>query len=100
MRPIILKGWSELSKHPVAPTMSLEDLYLVAMVGAKLLGVRLRPELTGTENFEAFTQVSESLERGALSDPAEFMQLYAIKDPPPQSLLRSLVPALTSRYYG
>lgn len=100
VRPIILKGWSELSKHPVAPTMSLEDLYLVAMVGAKLLGVRLRPELTGTENFEAFTQVSESLERGALSDPAEFMQLYAIKDPPPQSLLRSLVPALTSRYYG
>ncbi|MPT13530.1 MAG: DEAD/DEAH box helicase [Microbacterium sp.] len=100
VRPIILRGWSELSKHPVAPTMSLEDLYLAAMVGAKLLGVRLRPELSGTENFEAFTQVSESLERGALSEPAEFMQLYAIKDPPPQSLLRNMVTALTSRHYG
>jgi ATP-dependent helicase YprA (DUF1998 family) len=100
IRPIILKGWSELSQQIVAPSLSLENLYLAAMVGAKLLGVRLRPELTVTENFEAFTQVSDSIERGALTDPAEFIQLFAIQDPPPQSLLRNLVPTLTSKYYS
>lgn len=100
VRPIILKGWHELSQQMIGSTLSLENLYLAAMVGAKLLGVRLRPELTGTENFQAFKQVSESIDRGALTDPSEFMQLYSIQDPPPQSLLRSLVPTLTSQYYG
>lgn len=100
VRPIVLKGWYELSEMPVGPTLSLENMYLAAMVGAKLLGVRLRPELTGTENFDAITQVSDSIDRGALTDPAEFMQLISIQDPPPQSLLRSLVPTLTSQYYG
>lgn len=100
VRPIILKGWHELGQQMISSTLSLENLYLAAMVGAKLLGVRLRPELTGTENFQAFTQVSESIERGALSDPGEFMQLYSVQDPPPQSLLRSLVPTLTSQYYS
>lgn len=100
VRPIVLKGWHELSQQMIGSTLSLENLYLAAMVGAKLLGVRLRPELTGTENFQAFTQVSESIDRGAMADPAEFMQLYSIQDPPPQSLLRSLVPTLTSQYYS
>ncbi len=100
VRPIVLKGWHELSRQTIGSTLSLENLYLAAMVGAKLLGVRLRPELTGTENFQAFTQVSESIDRGALTDPDEFMQLYSVQDPPPQSLLRSLVPTLTSRYYS
>lgn len=100
VRPIVLKGWHELSQQMIGSTLSLENLYLAAMVGAKLLGVRLRPELTGTENFQASTQVSASIDRGALSDPAEFMQLYSIQDPPPQSLLRSLVPTLTSQYYS
>ncbi|GAB5903139.1 DEAD/DEAH box helicase [Mycobacteroides chelonae] len=100
VRPIVLKGWHELSQQPAGPTLSLENLYLAAMVGAKLLGVRLRPELTGTENFEAFTQVSQSIDRGALTDIAEFWQLFAVQDPPPQSLLQSLVPTLTSQYYN
>lgn len=100
IRPIVLKGWQELSQQIIGPTLSLENLYLAAMVGAKLLGVRLRPELTGTENFQAFAQVSESIDRGALTDPTEFMQLYSIQDPPPQSLLRNLVPTLTSQYYS
>lgn len=100
VRPIVLKGWHELSQQMIGSALSLDNLYLAAMVGAKLLGVRLRPELTGTENFQAFTQVSESIDRGALTDPGEFMQLYSVQDPPPQSLLRSLVPTLTSQYYS
>ena len=100
VRPIVLKGWTELSKQMVAPSLSLENIFLAAMIGAKLLGVRLRPELAGTENFQAFKQVSESIDRGALTDAAEFIQLYSISDPPPQSLLRNLVPTLTSTYYS
>lgn len=100
VRPIVLKGWSELSKQAIAPSLSLENLYLAGMVGAKLLGVRLRPELSGAENFNAFGQVSRSIDRGALTDSNEFMQLYSIQDPPPQALLRSLVPTLTSQYYS
>lgn len=100
IRPIVLKGWSELSQQIVGPSLSLENLYLAAMVGAKLLGVRLRPELTDTENFQAFTQVSDSIDRNALTDPSEFIQLFSIQDPPPQSLLRNLVPTLTSKYYS
>ncbi|MCC6497879.1 MAG: DUF1998 domain-containing protein [Propionibacteriaceae bacterium] len=100
VRPIVLKGWRELSRQVIGPSLSLENLYLAAMVGAKLLGVRLRPELTGTENFQAFTEVAESIDRGALNDPNEFEQLRSIQDPPPQSLLRSLVPTLTSQYYS
>lgn len=100
VRPIVLKGWSELSKQAIAPSLSLENLYLAAMVGAKLLGVRLRPELAGAENFNAFSQVSKSIDRGALTDPIEFLQLYSTNDPPPQSLLRNLVPTLTSQYYS
>lgn len=100
VRPIVLKGWDELAKQVVGPALSLENIYLAAMVGAKLLGVRLRPELTGSEDFTAFTQVSKSIDRGALQDPVEFIQLYSIQDDPPQSLLRNLVPTLTSRYYN
>ena len=100
VRPIVLKGWSELAKQAIAPSLSLENLYLASMVGAKLLGVRLRPELTGAENFNAFGQVSKSIDRGALTDPNEFLQLYSVQDPPPQSLLRNLVPTLTSQYYS
>jgi ATP-dependent helicase YprA (DUF1998 family) len=100
VRPIVLKGWTELSRQIVGPALSLENLYLAAMVGAKLLGVRLRPELTGTENFQAAAQVSKSIDKGALTDPAEFIQLYSIQDDPPQSLLRNLVPTLTSQYYS
>lgn len=100
VRPIVLKGWTVLSKQMVGPALNLENMYLAAMVGAKLLGVRLRPELTGTEDFTAFTRVSKSIDKGALTDMAEFIQLYSIQDDPPQSLLRNLVPTLTSRYYN
>ncbi|MDL9947325.1 DUF1998 domain-containing protein [Gordonia sp. ABSL11-1] len=101
VRPIVLKGWAELSKQAViAPSLSLEHLYLASLVGANLLGVRLRPELDGTEKFTAFGQVAKSLKRGALTDPSELIQLYTIQERPPQSLLRNLVPTLTSQYYS
>lgn len=101
LRPIILKGWSELSRHSSITThLSLDHLYLSAMVGAKLLGIRLRPDLSGGENFNAFEEVSRAIDRGVLDDPGEVFEILAMQDPPPQSLLTGLAATVSDPYYG
>lgn len=102
LRPVILKGWIELSRAEIlAPSLSLEDLYLAVLVGSHLLSVRLRPELKGTESLHAMREVAAAVERGALHDPAELFQLRTLGSaPPPQSLLRGMVATITDRYYG
>ncbi|MGH3435455.1 MAG: DEAD/DEAH box helicase [Sciscionella sp.] len=101
MRPVILRGWHELSGQPlITKSLSLEHLYLCAMVGANLLGVRLRPELGPAESLQAVTDVAQCLERGALTDATELIQLLSIAAPPPQALLRAMYVTVTDRYYG
>lgn len=101
IRPVVLKGWSELADQQlVAQALSLEHLYLASMIGAKMLGVRLRPELAGTETLQAFTDASRLIDRGALNDPSEFIQLWSIPNSPPQSLLRNIVATLTHQYFS
>jgi ATP-dependent helicase YprA (DUF1998 family) len=102
LRPVILRGWRELeSIELLAPSLSLDDLYLAVMVGAALLSVRLRPELRGTESMQPLQDVIEAVHRDALRDPAELLQLRAFgAEPPPQSLLSGLVATITDRYYG
>jgi ATP-dependent helicase YprA (DUF1998 family) len=102
LRPLILRGWRELQDISLlAPSLSLEDLYLAVLVGSHLLRVRLRPELKGTESLHAMREVAAAVDRGALHDTAELMQLrVAASEPPPQSLLRGIVNAITDRYYG
>lgn len=102
VRPLILKGWRELEAISVlAPSLSLEDLYLSVLVGAHLLSVRLRPELKGTESLHAAREVAAALGRNALEDPAELLQLLTVRsEPPPQSLLRALTATITDRFYG
>ena len=102
LRPVILKGWRELNARDVlAPSLSLEDLYLAVMVGSRLLRVRLRPELKGTESLHVMRDVSQALARGALDDPAELFQLRTLgSQPPPQALLRGIVTTITDRYWG
>lgn len=102
LRPVILRGWRELSAVEVlAPSLSLEDLYLAVLVGSRLLSVRLRPELKGTESLHVMREVSGALDRDALHDPAELLQLRTLgSEPPPQSLLRGMVLTITDRYYG
>lgn len=101
IRPLILRGWQELSQQTgIARALSLDRLYLTAMVGARLLSVRLRPELRPTESLQAMAEVAKCLERGALRDPEELIQLWSITDQPPQSLLKALYATLTDRYYG
>jgi ATP-dependent helicase YprA (DUF1998 family) len=102
LRPVILRGWRELSAQDLlSPSLSLEDLYLAVLVGSWLLSVRLRPELKGTESLHVMREVDEALARGALQDPAELFQLRQLgSQPPPQALLRGMVTTITDRYYG
>lgn len=102
LRPIMLRGWRELAQADMwAPSLSLEDLYLAVLVGARLLSVRLRPELKGAETLDAVRDVADILSRNALHDPAELFQLQALgAESPPESLLRGMIKTLTDRYYG
>ena len=71
------------------------------LVAATQLSVRLRPELKGTESLQAMTEVAAALDRDALNDPAELMQLLTLRSaPPPDSLLRAIVATITHRRYG
>jgi ATP-dependent helicase YprA (DUF1998 family) len=102
IRPLILRGWQELAAQPLlAPSISLESLYLAAIVGAKRLSVRLRPELRPTESLHALAEVGKSIDKGALDgDLSELVQLLQLTDPPPQSLLKAMYLTLTDKYYG
>lgn len=103
LRPLVLRGWQQLASAPViAPSLSLEDLYLAVLIGARQLSVRLRPELRGAESLDAAREVAAVYDRGALDDPAELLQLVLTVRAavPPQSLLRGIVTTITDRYYG
>jgi ATP-dependent helicase YprA (DUF1998 family) len=103
LRPVLLRGWSELDRVAmISPLLSLEDLYLAVLLGSRQLSVRLRPELRGAESFHAIQEVAAALERGALESPEELLQLLVSvrATAPPQSLLRGIVTTITDRYYG
>ncbi|MGE3073897.1 MAG: DEAD/DEAH box helicase [Dehalococcoidia bacterium] len=103
LRPVILHGWRRLEQSPVlGPLLTLEDLYLASVVGARLLGVRLRPELRGTESHQVMQDVARAVETGALDDPERLLELAMTVrgEVPPQSLLRGISTTITDRYYG
>jgi ATP-dependent helicase YprA (DUF1998 family) len=101
LRPVVLRGWRALSETVLDPYLSLEDLYVAVLIGSRLLSVRLRPELKGTESMHALQEVTEALSNGALNNPMELAQLrMAGGEPPPQALLRGIVTTITDRYYG
>lgn len=102
IRPLILRGWSDLAAQSMmADQLSLDDLFLAVMVGAKQLSVRLRPELRPTESMQALDEVSAAVDDGALSGNfGALAQLLMLKAPPPTSLLRAIYPTLTDKYYG
>ena len=102
LRPVILKGWRALDEiGNLSAALSLDDLYLAVMIGSRLLGVRLRPELKGTESLRAMYEVADAVDRGALSDPAQLISLYQLgSERSPRALLRGMVATITDRYYG
>lgn len=102
IRPLILKGWTELAAQPsIREQLSLEQLHLAVMVAAKQLKVRLRPELRQTESLHVLRDVSQAVDEGALTgNPAATLKLLMLTAQPPHSLLRAMYAALTDKYYG
>lgn len=103
LRPLILRGWTELEGiGTLAALLSLEDLYLSVLLGARLLHVRLRPQLRDGESLQGLREVTEVLERGGLKNDAEILQLALTmrSEAVPQSLLRGIVTTVNDRWYG
>lgn len=102
IRPLILKGWTDLAAQPtIGAQLSLERLHLAVMVAAKELRVRLRPELRQTESLHVLSDVSQAVDKGALTGNIDAtMELLMLTTQPPQSLLRAMYATLTDKYYG
>jgi Lhr-like helicase len=102
IRPLILKGWALLQPQPgLGRQLSLERMYLAAMVGATDLRVRLRPELRAAESLHVLSEVARAMERGALTGNEDARsELQELNAPPPYALLKAIYTTLTDRYYG
>ncbi len=102
LRPVILRGWRALDTIDIlSPALSLDDLFLAVMVGSRLLSLRLRPELKGTESLHVMDEVADAVDSGALSDPSQLLPLYQLgSEQPPKALLQGIVSTITDRYYG
>lgn len=102
IRPLLIKGWTDLAAQPgIGTQLSLERLYLAAMVGAKQLRVRLRPELRQAESLHVLKDVGQAIDKGALTgNISATMELLMLTAQPPQALLRAMYATLTDKYYG
>jgi len=103
IRPLILRGWMLLQPQPgLGRQLNLERLYLAAMVGAKDLKVRLRPELRTAERIDhVLGEVGRAIDSGALTGNEDARaELQELNAPPPYALLKAMYGTLTDRYYG
>lgn len=103
IRPLIVAGFSRLQKiSSLKSYLCLEDLYLAVLLAAKVLGVRLRPELRAGESFHEDKMVEEALNNGCLEREEEMIPLLLRlrSAAPPEALLRAITKSLVDRYYG
>ena len=103
LRPLIVSGYARLANLPtVANLLSLEDLYLGILIAAKDMGVRLRPELKGSENFQPENVVEQAIAEGVLENDVAMLSLLVNlrSSEPPESLIRGMLNAICDRYYG
>lgn len=103
IRPLIIRGWTELSsKDLIRNQLSLQNMFLATMVGAAILKVRLRPETRGAESMDVMRAVTTAVEGGAFTseDHSQLIGLIMLQDEPPLSLLKGMYATLTDRYYG
>jgi len=102
IRPVIVRGWSDLVQLPaLSKQLGLHHLVLAALVGSKVLSVRLRPELRQSESMGILQDVGRLIDAGALTgnDNAR-TELVMLAVQPPESLMRAIYTTLTDRYYG
>ena len=103
IRPLIIRGWVELSSQElIRRQLSMQNLFLATMVGAKILKSRLRPELRVAESMDVLSAVSDAVDAGAFTsdDVGQLVGLIMLQDEPPLSLLKAMYATLTDRYYG
>ena len=103
LRPLVVSGYSRLAEVPVITgLLSLEDLYLGVLIAAKVLGVRLRPELRGGETFHDENLVEQAVNSGQIETDSTLLQLLVSlrSSAPPESLFRAIINTLGDRYYG
>ena len=103
LRPLVVAGFALLQKTAqLEHHVSLEDLYLAALISAKKLEVRLRPQLKVGESFHAEQIVGQRIEAGALENDTKLFGLFLDfrNEMPPEALLRGITMCLTDRYYG
>lgn len=102
IRPLILRGWHDLTKQTlIRDALGLEHLFLATMVGAHTLRTRLRPELRATESLQVMADVRSRIDDGALTgNTSALLPLVMLTAQPPASLLRAMYSTLTDKYYG
>lgn len=104
LRPLIVRGYKKLLSATILKNrLSLEDLYFSVLLSACELQVRLRPELSYGETFNAYTVVSKALQNDPLiSDQTLFDLCTEVRDGdnPPAALLGDLIKTLQDRSLG
>lgn len=101
IRASVAVGWHELSKGH--DQLTLEDLYGAALVGVHVLGVRLRPELQGSETFSGVhEQIGKLIDSGRLAQPGGISEIVreAGRADAPRALLADIVQAVRDRLVG
>ena len=99
IRPLLIRGWNEMAA--LMPSANMDAAYLAVMIGAKRLAVRLRPETKTDESLAIVEEVAELLDSWDQDhDPQRIDELSGIREPAPESLLRSIFATLTDRFYG
>ncbi len=100
IRVAVVVGWQAVSRS--SNELTLEDMYAATLVGAHLLGVRLRPELHGSENFGVNERIGAMLEQGTLKREGGIAQLIreAGRNNAPRALLADMIHAIRDRLVG
>ncbi|SFN52730.1 DEAD/DEAH box helicase [Dokdonella immobilis] len=94
VRACLAVGWQQLSAH--YPRASLQQLYTATLIGAHMLGVRLRPAREEHRPFDIFDKVGALVRRGdhtSASGMANIMADVSGYDPP-VALLAAIVEAI------
>lgn len=103
LRPLMLLGFLELQQHrSLNRRLSLEDLHLAVMLGARRSDIRLRPELRAGESMQLQHDIETLARAGELDDPDAIEDLFtsARSTSPPISLLRGIIATLSDKWTG
>jgi len=103
VRPLILLGYKQLQKSErCSQYLSLGYVDLAVLIAAKMLEVRLQPELAPNESFSLETLVGQAVKNGVPGDDGKLFSLFmdSQQTSTPEALLVSILDALTHRYNG